>query len=408
MALEAASAAGCTPMPACPSRPARRAPTPTGATWVPATCCPSSSRARPSPARSCATTTYAAARAALRRPTAVGPWPAIHPIPVDAVPGLERVDQVRQYREVLDDVRRSASRPSSSPSAGWRPTGPSRDRRGDRRRSHGDFRLGNLMVGPDGLRAVVDWELAHLGDPDGGPRLAVRAGVALRRRRSPSAAWAPTTSCSRRTQAASGRPIDPRRGALVGGARHPQVGDHVHHAGPGPPGGPGALDGAGRHRPPGRARTSTTCSCCSNPTPWPPPSPAPSPRAESQRRLARSSHRSRAAGGGPRVGRRRRPRAGNGRRGLPHPRRRERAGDGGARLARGCRRWRSDHARAAAMLGVADDLELAGRRARDGSLSGERGDATPSAESVVDKLRVANPSWFLSPAADARYAPMAW
>lgn len=30
---------------------------------------------------------------------------------------------------------------------------------------HGDFRLGNLMVGPDGLRAVLDWELAHLGDP---------------------------------------------------------------------------------------------------------------------------------------------------------------------------------------------------------------------------------------------------
>lgn len=30
---------------------------------------------------------------------------------------------------------------------------------------HGDFRLGNLLVGPDGLRAVLDWELVHLGDP---------------------------------------------------------------------------------------------------------------------------------------------------------------------------------------------------------------------------------------------------
>jgi aminoglycoside phosphotransferase (APT) family kinase protein len=30
---------------------------------------------------------------------------------------------------------------------------------------HGDFRLGNVIVGPDGLRAVLDWELAHLGDP---------------------------------------------------------------------------------------------------------------------------------------------------------------------------------------------------------------------------------------------------
>ena len=30
---------------------------------------------------------------------------------------------------------------------------------------HGDFRHGNLIIGPDGLRAVLDWELAHLGDP---------------------------------------------------------------------------------------------------------------------------------------------------------------------------------------------------------------------------------------------------
>jgi aminoglycoside phosphotransferase (APT) family kinase protein len=30
---------------------------------------------------------------------------------------------------------------------------------------HGDFRNGNLMIGPDGLRAVLDWEIAHVGDP---------------------------------------------------------------------------------------------------------------------------------------------------------------------------------------------------------------------------------------------------
>jgi len=30
---------------------------------------------------------------------------------------------------------------------------------------HGDFRLGNLMVDADGLVGVLDWELAHLGDP---------------------------------------------------------------------------------------------------------------------------------------------------------------------------------------------------------------------------------------------------
>lgn len=30
---------------------------------------------------------------------------------------------------------------------------------------HGDFRHGNFMVAEDGLQAVIDWELAHLGNP---------------------------------------------------------------------------------------------------------------------------------------------------------------------------------------------------------------------------------------------------
>jgi aminoglycoside phosphotransferase (APT) family kinase protein len=30
---------------------------------------------------------------------------------------------------------------------------------------HGDFRLGNLIVGREGLRAVLDWEFASVGDP---------------------------------------------------------------------------------------------------------------------------------------------------------------------------------------------------------------------------------------------------
>jgi len=30
---------------------------------------------------------------------------------------------------------------------------------------HGDFRNGNLMIGPEGVRAVLDWELAHVADP---------------------------------------------------------------------------------------------------------------------------------------------------------------------------------------------------------------------------------------------------
>jgi len=30
---------------------------------------------------------------------------------------------------------------------------------------HGDFRNGNLVINTDGVRAVLDWELTHLGDP---------------------------------------------------------------------------------------------------------------------------------------------------------------------------------------------------------------------------------------------------
>jgi aminoglycoside phosphotransferase (APT) family kinase protein len=30
---------------------------------------------------------------------------------------------------------------------------------------HGDYRVGNVIFGPEGLRSVLDWEAAHIGDP---------------------------------------------------------------------------------------------------------------------------------------------------------------------------------------------------------------------------------------------------
>ena len=30
---------------------------------------------------------------------------------------------------------------------------------------HGDYRIGNVIFGPQGVRAILDWELAHVGDP---------------------------------------------------------------------------------------------------------------------------------------------------------------------------------------------------------------------------------------------------
>ncbi|MBI4515468.1 MAG: phosphotransferase family protein [Deltaproteobacteria bacterium] len=30
---------------------------------------------------------------------------------------------------------------------------------------HGDYRIGNVIFGPEGTRSILDWELAHIGDP---------------------------------------------------------------------------------------------------------------------------------------------------------------------------------------------------------------------------------------------------
>lgn len=85
----------------------------------------------------------------------------LHTIDVDAVPGLVASDQVAQYRDVLDAS--GQPHPTFELAFRWleehRPP-PTRDAV-----VHGDFRLGNVIVGPDGLQAVLDWELAHRGDP---------------------------------------------------------------------------------------------------------------------------------------------------------------------------------------------------------------------------------------------------
>jgi len=86
---------------------------------------------------------------------------AIHRIPTDAVAGLQATDQVTQFRDVLDGL----GEPHPAFELGLRWLEANRPRSNDTRVVHGDLRLGNLLVGPDGLRAVLDWELAHLGDP---------------------------------------------------------------------------------------------------------------------------------------------------------------------------------------------------------------------------------------------------
>jgi aminoglycoside phosphotransferase (APT) family kinase protein len=85
----------------------------------------------------------------------------IHALDPAGIDGLEATDQLVYYTDVLDVLGRP--HPVLELVRNWlldnRPT--------SHRTSvvHGDFRLGNVIVGPDGLRAVIDWELAHLGDP---------------------------------------------------------------------------------------------------------------------------------------------------------------------------------------------------------------------------------------------------
>jgi aminoglycoside phosphotransferase (APT) family kinase protein len=104
--------------------------------------------------------TYASARTRLATDLA-NALARLHAIDPARVPSLQPTDQVQQYRQVLDAV----GYPHPAFELAFRWLERNRPPQGRACIVHGDFRLGNMMVGPDGLRAVLDWELAHVGDP---------------------------------------------------------------------------------------------------------------------------------------------------------------------------------------------------------------------------------------------------
>lgn len=85
----------------------------------------------------------------------------IHAIDPAHAPGLEEVDQLVRYREVHDEL----GQPHPAFELAFRWLAEHRPAPGRRAVVHGDFRNGNLLVDPGGLVAVLDWELAHIGDP---------------------------------------------------------------------------------------------------------------------------------------------------------------------------------------------------------------------------------------------------
>ena len=108
---------------------------------------------------------FAGARAALAGQCAAA-LAALHAVPLAAVADLALpTGSARAQGERLFDHYRGfgVDEPVFDLAFAW-----ARDRLPDDSPTvvcHGDFRSGNFIVGEDGLRAVLDWELAHLGDP---------------------------------------------------------------------------------------------------------------------------------------------------------------------------------------------------------------------------------------------------
>jgi aminoglycoside phosphotransferase (APT) family kinase protein len=79
--------------------------------------------------------------------------------PPGAAPAAHEIDRhERIYRAITPDAH-----PAFELAFRWlRAHAPQGE---ERRLVHGDFRIGNIIFGPEGARAVLDWELAHVGDP---------------------------------------------------------------------------------------------------------------------------------------------------------------------------------------------------------------------------------------------------
>lgn len=103
---------------------------------------------------------FASARPVLARQAGAA-LAAVHQIDVERVPALPGEDQVTQFRAILDLL----GEPHPAFELGLRWLEENRPDTVTPSVVHGDFRLGNLIVGTEGLRAVLDWELAHTGDP---------------------------------------------------------------------------------------------------------------------------------------------------------------------------------------------------------------------------------------------------
>ena len=89
---------------------------------------------------------------------------AIHRIDFAAAPFLMRQDaaeHVAAHRRIVDNY--NFRLPALDLALRWAAENVPRNQR--HAVLHGDFRMGNMIVGEEGIRCVLDWELAQTGDP---------------------------------------------------------------------------------------------------------------------------------------------------------------------------------------------------------------------------------------------------
>lgn len=85
----------------------------------------------------------------------------LHAIDPQVVAPLHSGDPLQQIRVTLDTLNMVS--PSFEYAIRW--LKDNRPKSSGQAIVHGDFRLGNFIVGQEGLRSVLDWELVHCGDP---------------------------------------------------------------------------------------------------------------------------------------------------------------------------------------------------------------------------------------------------
>jgi aminoglycoside phosphotransferase (APT) family kinase protein len=89
---------------------------------------------------------------------------AVHAVPPDSLPDMPVLPAVDQL-PVLESLHRSIGHAIPTFELALRWLADNLPATPEISLVHGDFRIGNFIVDEEGLVAVLDWELSHLGDP---------------------------------------------------------------------------------------------------------------------------------------------------------------------------------------------------------------------------------------------------